>query len=109
MAEFFIVPTSREFANYQQDVSLDGVTFRFLFRFNSRDDAWYLSILDVDDNPLRSSLKLVRRTPRFRLWQFETRPDGELFVAPIETLTAPPGLDELGSEGKAILVYFGES
>ena len=67
------LPTSIVFSNYVFEVDLDGVFFKLNFKFNERDDAWFMDILDPADNLLRNGLKIVNEWSILRLWQEATR------------------------------------
>ena len=44
---------------YRLSSTLDGVQYLLDFRWNGRDDAWYMDVLDVETNPIRMGHKLV--------------------------------------------------
>lgn len=97
------LPTSTVLAFYEFEVELDGVEFRLEFRFNDRDDAWYLTILNTDDVVLRASLRIVLEWTLLRLWAEATRPDGEIVSVTQGKVSAPPTLNQLG--GEVVLTY----
>lgn len=106
---FFYIPTNKDFPFYELQTTLDGVAYRLRFKFNSRDEAWYLDILDTDDNVLRSSLRIVSDFPLLRTWQSENRPSGELLAFDTTNETDVAGLEQLVIGGDVVLVYSGES
>lgn len=99
----FVLPTSVTSANYTFTVDLDGVEFQLSFKFNERDDAWFLTILDVNGNVLRAGLKIVNEWFLLRLWQDSTAPAGELIPVNQGEVSAPPTLKQLGEE--VLLTY----
>lgn len=99
----FTLPTSTVDANYVFTVDLDGIEFQLDFKFNARDDAWFMTILDVDDNPLRAGLKVVNEWLLLRLWVALVRPEGELLGVNLGDVPAPPTLNQLGSD--VVLTY----
>lgn len=103
--ETVIIPTRGDIANYDQSIELDGTVFNLKFRYNDRDSAWYLSIHDVDNVPIRSGLKLIPNLALLRQLVSEGRPLGELVVVDTRAIPLPPSLAELGS--KVQLTYFG--
>lgn len=103
----FDLPTSTVDSNYRFDVELDGVVYRLAFKFNSRDEAWYLTIFDTSDRLLRAGIRVVNEWPLLRLWAEASRPAGEMIVANKGELLTPPGLTQLGQE--AVLTYLDEA
>jgi hypothetical protein len=94
MAQFQVPAFDDDF--YLVDVDLDRVTFRMRFKFNRRDDAWYLYLYDPSDVLLRAGIRVVEDTPLFRLWQNVGRPAGNLIVVASGDLQRPPVEGELG-------------
>lgn len=92
----FIIPTRGDLLNYDQSVTLDGVVFNLQFRFNQRDDAWTLNVLDESQNRIKSGIKLVANFPLLRLVRDLRRPAGELVSLDVRVLPAPPRQEELG-------------
>lgn len=101
------IPTTTLFPNYVVEVDLDGVFFKLAFKFNERDDAWFLDILDPADTPLRNGLKIVNEWDILRLWQEATRPDGTMITVNEGDIVDPPTLNQLGAE--VILTYLDAS
>lgn len=101
------IPVEQGLAYYEFEVELDGVQFRLEFRYVDRDDAWYLSIYDVDGIPLRMGLRVVPQWPLLQLWADENRPGGEMISLSQGGVTSTPTLDQLGSD--AVLVYMDEA
>lgn len=98
-----LIPTSVTLAHYVFTTDLDGVSYQMSFKFNERDDAWYLTILDIDDNVLRGSIKIVNEWPILRLWQEDNAPSGQLLAVNQGDVPAPPTLKQLGEE--VLLTY----
>lgn len=106
----FNLPMDPGLADQIFDVDLDGVTFRFEMHLNSRDDTWYMNILDIDGTLLRAGIRLVNDWPVLERWRdFVVRPAGILGVINSGVLTEPPGLGELGPDAAASLIYEGET
>ena len=101
------LPTSTDLAYYEFEVELDGVEFKMEFRFNDRDDSWYMTLLDSEDAVLRAGIRVVLSWALLRLWAEATRPDGEIISVNQGDVTAPPTLNQLGAE--VVLTYFDET
>lgn len=91
-------------AHYRQSTPLDGQVFVLHFNWNERDQNWYLSVHDADDNPIRGTIgkKLVQDYPVFLRAYTDDRPIGELMVISSSS-TDDPGLLDLGDG--TVLVY----
>lgn len=103
----FSIPTSVTEQFYAIEIELDGVIFKLQFKFNNRDSAWYLDILDIDENHLRSGIRVVNDWALLRLWKQVSRPAGEIIPVADEQQSGPAGVDELGAS--VILTYVGEA
>lgn len=97
------LPTSLTLAYYEFEIELDDIEFRLEFRYNNRDDAWYLTILDTDGVILRAGLRVVNEWNLIRLWVDDAAPDGEIITVNQGKVLAPPTLNQLGSE--VVLAY----
>ena len=93
-----VIPTVSDVPFYEFEVELDGTEFKLEFRFNDRDDAWYMSMLDIDDVLLRGSIRIVLSWDLLRLWAEATRPDGEIISVNQGKILAPPTLNQLSEE-----------
>ena len=107
MMAVFGIPTSTTLPYYQLEVELDGVVYRLRFKFNERDEAWYLDFLDLEDNFLRAGLRVVNDWTLLRLWQLASAPAGEMIAVSDEQQTTVAQIDELGKS--VILTYLGGS
>ena len=104
----FELPTRQDLANYELEVDMDEVTFRLRFKFNSRDEAWYMTVLSANGEILRAGIKVISEWLLLRLWQdFNVRPAGEIITINLATEVTKPGLEELGANTP--LLYEGES
>jgi hypothetical protein len=93
------IPTSQPDTPYWvQQTTLEGVTYYFDFQWNFREEAWFMSILDADLDPILSGRRIVLNFPLLRLVD-ERRPPGQI-LALAETGGEDPGYDELGSRVK---------
>lgn len=91
------VPITPTHSSFVQETALDGTTYQLLFRWNAREEVWYLTISDMDDVVLAAGLKLVSGAALLRhLTDFDTRPPGELFFDGVATR------DNLGTEARLI-------
>lgn len=96
------IPIDSTDPSFIQEVTLEGITYRFTFRWNSRESAWYMHVEESDGTGIEYSIKLVTGT--LFMWRNpkSTKPPGRLFLVSAGA-SDPPGRYELGAEAK--LVY----
>ena len=97
------IEDASDLGNFDLTVDLDGSDYQLVFRFNNREDFWYLDILDAAGNEIRSGLKCVVNWPVLRTCRDQGRPPGELMVLDARPEPEETGLDNLGSI--ALLTY----
>jgi hypothetical protein len=92
-------------SRFSFQTELDGKVYGFDLHWNTRDEAWYLTILDSDDEVLLAGLKLVVSFPLISRFRSFDLPPGELEAVDTNTTTAEvdPGLDDLGQ--RVLLIY----
>lgn len=105
----FVLPIEPGVANQESQVSLDGMLFRLVYRFNDRDSYWYLDIYDgLSCELLRAGVKIVSQWDILRLWQGEGRPAGVILAIPQgEAGLEANTLEALGHD--VLLTYIGDA
>jgi len=91
------IPTSNASTdgNFYMVITLDGAEYQLYFKYNAREDFWYLDVNDTDGNPIRLGMKLVVNFPVMRTCQLQTRPPGEIIVLDTIEPVEDPGLNDL--------------
>jgi hypothetical protein len=89
---------------FVQETELDGTTYRLTFRWNAREGAWYLSVHDLEDQPLIPGRKLVCGAFLGRHARVEGQPPGQLLVINTASPGRDPGRDDFAN-GAAALIY----
>jgi hypothetical protein len=84
-------------SSFVQESTLEGTTYRFVFRWNVREGAWYLTLRTLDDEEIAPSRKLVPGADLLRYVTGSVRPLGTL------VMHGTPSRDSLGKS--AVLVY----
>lgn len=75
------IPVDSTSTSLVQETTLDGTTYRLVFRHNGRDDYWYLTVRDLDDNEIAPSRRLVPGSRLLRLVEdLEAGPPGAVIV-----------------------------
>lgn len=105
MAEF-LLPVFQD-PSYDVTVDLDRVAYRFRYKYNARDSAWYFDLFNADGSLARGSIRVVENFPLLRLMQTLDRPEGEIIVVSTQGLERPPLLEELGEV--FVPIYLGDS
>jgi hypothetical protein len=98
---FLEVPIDPVRPSFTQETDFDGTTYVLLFRWNTREEAWYLTLSTIDGMVIAASLKLVPGAALLRHIPETPRPPGEFFVDDVPTRT------NLGTE--ALLIYSTEA
>jgi len=101
----FVIPTRTDLANYSMQVDLEGVTYRFDFRFSEREGFWYFDLLDVAGSMIRAGVKVVTGMSLTRLLRDTRRPPGELAVMDTTDQDREAGFEDLGEE---ILLFYAD-
>lgn len=92
-----IIPL-RQLPNDTTSVLVDGLVLKINTMWNSREEAWYISIYDVGDNPMILGQKMIQSqniTARHGLVDFI---DGDLYCFNTKTNQARPLFEDLGTE-----------
>lgn len=97
------IPTSKTLSVYTMSISLDEKLFNLNFRYNSREEAWYMDLFDSNFTPIRQGTALRTGTfPWLRTWTNDA-PDGLALVLDPSGKDLEPGRNTLGTD--VLLVY----
>jgi len=103
------IPTL-DFPAYTETLILDEQSFLLQFVWNTRLEAWQLSILDVEENPILMGLKLVLNWAHFPQYRALNIPPGELFVIdPDPNNHDKIGRDDFVNDRKLEILYAEEA
>jgi hypothetical protein len=87
-----------ESGNLNFTTTLDGTTYKIFLKHNERDNCWYMSLEDLEENLIRSGIKIVTNWPLLRLLRSGSRPEGELIAVDTRFTALDPNLEEFGAE-----------
>jgi hypothetical protein len=94
---------------YSYAITLEGKPYVLGFKYNQREDVWYMSVFLPDLTPLATGVKLVENVdlvPR----SDERSPPGRFIVVSLDASnTTPPGLGELGEDSKRVVLLYATS
>lgn len=97
------IPLQKDTAFWTQRTPLDNSDYLLAFNWNDRDSAWYVSLQDLDGEPIVAGIKLVCNVPLLSKYHYLlTVPPGELMVLSTEPGFDIPGLDDLGTRCELI-------
>lgn len=99
----FEIPVDAIYPVFEQVVQLDGVSFTFRCNWNKRAERWFLSIYDVDGEPVVLSVGLCPDMELLAGYRMVGRPAGELILLDDGEPQRDPQRDDLG--GRARLYY----
>lgn len=99
----FLIPTQQT-PFWQQTTTLDGTDYLLEFRYNQRENVYYLMIMQPDTTVLAQGIKLVSNYRILQAYASDSLPPGEL-VAFATGNDSPAGLGELGIGLRVQLVY----
>ena len=104
----FTIPTRVDLLEYRQQVTLDGVLFNMLFKYNAREDFWYMDLRTSSDVPIKLGIKLLTGFSLLRLVADTTvRPAGGMTMVDTTDADQEAGLLTLGTA--AALLYVEEA
>ena len=90
-----------------QTTDLDGTDFVFTFRFNEREQRWYMDLRTPDGDDVHMGVKVVTDWLLLRLLVDQTnRPRGEIYAVDATGSGLDARLGDLGTRVR--LIYFDE-
>lgn len=99
-----ILPLLPSVPNYEFTTTLNNVPYVCAVRWNSRDSAWFMDLLNTDDTPIVQGMKLVLGTIIGARSASELMP-GCFVVRDTSNTMRDAGYDDIG-EGQRVQVYF---
>lgn len=75
-----IIPVRNDVPAFSVRVILSGTEFVLGFRFNERDQFWYMAVHDAENSPILSGVRVVLGMPLMRHCRDLRRPVGDLMA-----------------------------
>jgi len=88
--------------------TLDGVSYRLRFVWNSREEAWEMDLLTDTERTLIAGMKILPGWVPNRNYVVANMPPGKFIVVDTEGTNEPPGRDEFGY-GKRVKIFYNEA
>jgi hypothetical protein len=95
-----------DFASFSEEITLDGLIYRFRFDWNVRKEFWTLSMLNVNLDKIISGIKLVLDYNLFDQYPGRGLPPGQLFA--VDTTDEQGKINRTNLLEEVKLVYFTE-
>ncbi len=90
------IPCNPALTHYEMQVVLDAVTYAFEFRWNTREEAWYMHIRTQDGTDLLCGVKVVVRFLLAGRPNDPRMPPGRFFAEDTSGNHRNPGIADLG-------------
>lgn len=90
-----------------QRLSLDGRVYTLGMAWNESAGGWFFSLLDSEDAPIITGIRVISNWPLLRWRKFDPRcPPGELVAIDETSDGSPPRFADFGLGRRVQLVYF---
>ena len=89
------LPLRNDVPAFTFQTDLDGTTFSFKFRYNSRMDRWAFDILTANNEPIVSGVLVLTGTLLLERFSDPRLPQGDMFVLNKEDENVSPGRNDL--------------
>lgn len=91
-----ILPFRPSIGRYRFPTTIDGSQYIFRVRWNSREVAWYFDVLEFDETPIVTGVKVVLGTNFAKWCNHPLFLNGNLFARSSAQVHADPGFNDLG-------------
>lgn len=100
----FDLPLVPSIPNYRMGTTLNGSQYILDVRWNGRDGAWYLDILEQDETPIVNGVKIVLGCYLARRCSHPLFREGVLVAIDTAGTRTDAGIDDLGT--RVVVRYF---
>lgn len=97
-----VLPTRTDIGRYNFELELDGQTYTFDFEWNDRDQGWYMTITDINENVLLAGRRIVLNWPLISRYRDAGLPAGTLEAIDTGSNDVEPGFADLGDRVKLL-------
>lgn len=92
-----VLPLVPSIPSYRRTTTIDGAPYHLDLRWNARDAAWFLDILEIDGTPIARGVKVVLGTYLARYTDHPLTRQGVLIAIDTSGDRRDAGLDDLGA------------
>lgn len=103
----FALPVRNDAPHFDFFTNLDGERYGFEFKWNEREERWYMSVLDSSGTDLLSGRKVVVGLSLIGRFSSSALPPGRIMAVDTQGTDTAPGLNDLGQ--RVQVLYFDES
>ena len=96
------LPLRSDFKSYQFQADLEGTTYTFRFRFNSRIQNWVMDIADAADNDILNGVVVLTNVPLTDQYVKEGLPPGRFIAIDESGEDKDAGESDLGNDVKVV-------
>lgn len=100
------IPTDTTRPFFTQVTTLDGTDFQLQFRYNHRENCYYLNIALPDQTVLAQGIKIVSNYRLLQAYADDRMPPGELLALAQGQNDSPAQFGQLGPGQRVELTYF---
>lgn len=96
---------------FTEEVTLEGLPYRFTFYWNTREEAWFMDISDREENLIIAGIKLVISHPVKQQYVEAELPPGDFIVVDTNIATSrdEPARDDFVQARNLNLLYLTEA
>lgn len=98
------LPIVQEGPHFRFVTELDGVAYSFEFRWNDREEAWFVTVGDGEGTPIAASVRVVVNWPLLARFADPRLPTGVLLALDTEARDREAGYEDLGR--RVLVTYF---
>ena len=98
------IPVRSDLASYRFSVDLNEESFEFLIEWNTRDEAWFITISDTDGIVILAGIKVVVNWLLTRLFRLSGLPRGDLIAVDISGTNEPCARHDFGVRVKLMFI-----
>lgn len=85
------IPTTSDFADYEQEIAIGGTLYRMRLTYNGRDASWYFSLYTSTGDPLVLGQRVRLEEPLLDQYAVADLPAGVLLVIDAALARLEPG------------------
>lgn len=96
----------KEPAQWQEQISLEGIIYNFTFTWNALNEFWMMDIYNRDEIPLILGIKIVPLFPLLKPFTVVGKPPGEIICQNV--VNSPDTISRFDMSQKFELIYYSQ-
>lgn len=102
-----IIPFPNNLPSFTQSMVLEGVSYVFNFKWNTRGEFWTFNINDDQTDPLIEGIQIVLNFEMLGQYQYKAIPQGKLYALDTSGSVEPIAYEDMFN-GRITLLYLDE-